>query len=174
MKLGSLLLAAALFPTLVTSVAHAEIYKWKDKDGSIRYSDVPPPSNIKNESITRKIPKSAAPAAVAPQAETPASSAAKNAPVNPSAKDAPPLSKEELAAKNAKEAEAKKKAEAEKQAELKYRQESCAAARKNLAMYSNGGRIATTDDKGERRYLGDDEISKGKAEAQRDIEKFCD
>lgn len=165
MKLGSLLLAAALFPTLVTSVAHAEIYKWKDKDGSIRYSDVPPPSNIKNESITRKIPKSAA-----PQAET--SAAGKNAPAKP--KDAPPLSKEELAAKNAKEAEAKKKAEAEKQAELKYRQESCAIARKNLATYNLGGRLATTDEKGERRYLGDDEISKGKADAQRDVEKFCD
>lgn len=170
MKLGSLLLAAALFPTLVTSAAHAEIYKWKDKDGSIRYSDVPPPSNIKNESITRKIPKSAAPAATAPQAETAA--AGKSAPANP--KDAPPLSKEELAAKNAKEAEAKKKAEAEKQAELKYRQENCAIARKNLATYNLGGRLATTDEKGERRYLGDDEISKGKAEAQRDVEKFCD
>lgn len=169
MKLGSLLLAAALFPALATSVAHAEIYKWKDKDGSIRYSDVPPPSNIKNESITRKIPKSGVPAATAPQAEA---AAGKSAPANP--KDAPPLSKEELAAKNAKEAEAKKKAEAERQAELKYRQESCAAARKNLATFNLGGRLATTDEKGERRYLGDDEISKGKVEAQRDVEKFCD
>ncbi len=172
MKLGSLLLAAALFPILATSLAHAEIYKWKDKDGSIRYSDVPPPSNIKNESITRKIPKSASPAVTAPQAETAA--AGKNVPANSSAKDAPPLSKEELAAKNVKEAEAKKKAEAEKQAELKYRQESCAAARKNLATYNLGGRLATTDEKGERRYLGDDEIIKGKADAQRDVEKFCD
>lgn len=172
MKLGSLLLAAALFQVLATSLAHAEIYKWKDKDGSIRYSDVPPPSNIKNESLTRKIPKSGVPAATAPQAEAAASG--KNAPVNAAAKDVPPLSKEELAARNAKEAEAKKKAEAEKQAELKYRQESCAAARKNLAAYNLGGRLATTDEKGERRYLGDDEISKGKAEAQRDVEKFCD
>lgn len=169
MKLGSLLLAAALFPVLATSLAHAEIYKWKDKDGSIRYSDVPPPSNIKNESITRKIPKSGVPAVTAPQAE---SAAGKSAPANP--KDTPPLSKEELAVKNAKEAEAKKKAEAEKQAELKYRQESCAIARKNLATFNLGGRLATTDEKGERRYLGDDEISKGKAEAQRDVEKFCD
>lgn len=166
MRIGSLLLTAALFMAFVTSAAHAEIYKWKDKDGSIRYSDVPPPSNIKNESISKKISRPAAPAAVAPSAIE------KDAAANP--KDAPPLSKEEAAAKNAKEAEAKKRAEAEKQAELKYRQENCAIARKNLAAYGNGGRIATTDDKGERRYLGDDEIMKGKADAQRDVEKFCD
>ncbi len=176
MKLGSFLLVAALFPAFVTLSAHAEIYKWKDKDGSIRYSDVPPPSNIKNESIAKKIPRSAAPAIAAPEANKAATLTGKNAAANanPNAKDAPPLSKEEAAAKNAKEAEAKKKAEAEKQAELKYRQESCAAARRNLAMYGNGGRIATTDERGERRFLGDDEISKGKTEAQRDVDKFCD
>ena len=171
MKLGSLLLAAALLPAFMALSAHAEIYKWKDKDGSIRYSDVPPPSNIKNESITKKIPRPAAPAEVSPEANKAVTSTGKDAVTN--TKDAPPLSKEETAAKNAKEAEAKKKAEADKQAELKYRQESCAAARKNLAMYDNGGRIATTDDKGERRFLGDDEISKGKVEAQRDVDKFC-
>lgn len=174
MKLGSLLLAAALFPAFVTLSAHAEIYKWRDKDGSIRYSDVPPPSNIKNESITKKIPRTTAPvAAEVKKIETLTDkNAAANANLN--TKDVPPLSKEEAAAKNAKEAEAKRKAEAEKQAELKYRQESCVIARKNLAMYGNGGRIATTDEKGERRYLGDEEISKGKADAQRDVEKFCD
>jgi len=32
----------------------------------------------------------------------------------------------------------------------------------------------TTDDKGERHYLGDEDINKGKADAQRDVDKFCD
>jgi hypothetical protein len=41
-------------------------------------------------------------------------------------------------------------------------------------MYSAGGRIMTTDEKGERVYLGDDDISKGKADAQQAVEKFCD
>ena len=89
-------------------------------------------------------------------------------------KDAAPLSKEEAAAKRAQEAEAQKKADEVKKAELKFRQESCAAARNNLRMYSNGGRMMTTDEKGERRYLGDEEISKGKTEAQQAVEKFCD
>ena len=171
MKVGSLLNSvvilgsAAIIAAVLPAIAQAEIYKWKDKDGITRYSDVPPPSNIKNESMGKKIPKASAAAAVAPvdAASAPATG-----------KDAAPLSKEEAAAKRAKEAEAQKKADEVKKAELKYRQESCAAAKNNLRMYSAGGRLMTTDEKGERHYLGDDEISKNKAEAQQAVEKFCD
>lgn len=170
MKVGSLLVWAVLIPVMVPVLAQAEIYKWKDKDGSIRYSDVPPPSNIKNEPISKKIPK-------APVAATPAengSAPAVNQAGTAKPKDTVPLSKEEAAAKRAKEAEVQKKTDEVKQAELKFKQESCAAARNNLRMFSGGGRIMTTDEKGERRYLGDDEISKGESDAKRDVEKFCD
>ncbi len=178
MKVGSLLSSrvilglAAIIAGLLPAIAQAEIYKWKDKDGVTRYSDVPPPSNIKNESMGRKIPKAPAAAVVAPVDAASAPTTGKDGSAAP--KDAAPLSKEEAAAKRAKEAEAQKKADEVKKAELKYRQESCAAARNNLRMYSAGGRLMTTDEKGERHYLGDDEISKGKAEAQQAVEKFCD
>lgn len=169
MKVDSLLVLAAIIAAMVPAIAQAEIYKWKDKDGSTRYSDVPPPSNIKNESIGKKTLQ--APAAPAESGSAPVAN--KNGTAAP--KEAtPPLSKEEAAAKRAQEAEAQKKADEVKKAELKFRQESCTAARTNLRMYSNGGRIMTTDESGERRYLGDDDISKGKADAQRDVEKFCD
>lgn len=167
MKVGSLLAFVLVVPAIVPALAHAEIYKWKDKDGSIRYSDVPPPSNIKNEPIGKKIPKAGAPAPAAVGKETPDKNAA-------ATKDAAPAGKDDAAAKRAQDAEAQKKADAAKQAELKYKQESCAAARRDLAMYNNGGRIMTTDEHGERKYLGDDEIAKGKTEAQRGVEKFCD
>lgn len=176
MKVGSLLGLAAMIVGLLPAIAHAEIYKWKDKDGVTRYSDVPPPSNIKNESMGRKIPKTPAAAAVAPAdaGAAPATGKATGKDGAATPKDAAPLSKEEAAAQRAKEAEAQKKADEVKKAELKYRQESCAAARNNLRMYSAGGRLMTTDEKGERHYLGDDEISKGKAEAQEAVAKFCD
>lgn len=167
MKVVSLSVLALISAIMQPAVAQAEIYKWRDKDGSIRYSDVPPPSNIKNESIGRKTTR------VLPPAEsTPA--AAINKAATAASKEVAPLSKEEEAAKRAKEAEAQKKADEIKKAELKFRQESCAAARNNLRMYAGGGRIMTTDANGERHYLGDDEINKGKADAQRDVEKFCD
>jgi len=144
---------------LLAGLSHAEIYKWKDKDGSIRYSDIPPPSNIKNEPMLgNKIPKSSAPAS-SKDAASP----------NPAVTN----SSDEAATKRSKDAEALKKAEEIKQAELKFRQESCAAAKRNHAMYNLGGRIATTDAQGERRFLGDEEIAKGKAEAAQAIEKFC-
>ena len=172
MKAGSLLVWAVFMAAMSPLLAQAEIYKWKDKDGTTRYSDVPPPSNIKNESIGKKIPKAPAATAVAPVGN--GSSPVANAGSTATPKDGVPLSKEDAAAKRAQEAEAQKKADEVKQAELKFRQESCAAARNNLRMYSNGGRIMTTDEKGERRYLGDDEIGKGKADAQQAVEKFCD
>jgi hypothetical protein len=172
MKAGSILVWAVLMPAMLPALAEAEIYKWKDKDGTTRYSDVPPPSNIKNESIGKKIPRASAATTVAPIENGSAPTANKGGEVTP--KDAAPLSKEDAAAKRVQKAEAQKKADEVKQAELKFRQESCAAARNNLRMYSNGGRMMTTDEKGERRYLGDDEIGKGKADAQQAVEKFCD
>lgn len=146
--------------------AHAEIYKWRDKDGSIRYSDIPPPSNIKNEPMLgNKIPKPAASATAPVKDATTQNSSTQNT--------GAPATSDDAAAKRAKDAEAAKKAEDTKKAELKFRQESCAAAKRNQAMYNIGGRIATTDAQGERRFLSEDEIEKGKAEAAQAIEKFC-
>ena len=163
MKLGLLLVLIALIP----AAANAEIYKWKDKDGTVRYSDTPPPSNIKIEPIGRKIPKSSS--------QSPAASveSGTGVVVTSTPDSAAPPGKDEAAAKRAKDAEAQKKAEASRQVELKIKQENCAVARKNLATYSNGGRITTTDENGERTYLGDDDIARGKADSQRDVEKYC-
>ena len=169
MKAGSLLVLALIGAAMAPALAQAEIYKWKDKNGITRYSDVPPPSNIKNESIGKKTSKAPAAPAVAPTGNGAAPATNAGGTVTPAAP-----SKEEAAAKRAQEAEAQKKADEIKKAELKYRQESCVAARNNLRMYSNGGRIMTTDENGERRYLGDDDISKGKADAQQAVDKFCD
>jgi len=153
--------------------ANAEIYKWKDKDGSVRYSDVPPPSNIKQEQMLgKKIPKSTGQPPLAPVEGD--ATAAMNRDKAATAKETAPLSKEEAAKKRAQDAESQKKAEEVKQADLKIKQENCKAAKSNLATFKNGGRISITDENGERQYLGDEEIAKGKADAERDIEKYCD
>ncbi|MFZ3088863.1 MAG: DUF4124 domain-containing protein [Methylotenera sp.] len=164
-----LLLCMVMLPTF----AQAEIYKWKDKDGSVRYSDVPPPSNIQREPMLgKKIPKPTGQPPLAPVEGN--ATAAMNKDKAATAKESTPLSKEEAANKRAKDAEAQKKADEVKQADLKIKQENCKAAKSNLATFKNGGRITITDEKGERQYLGDEEIAKGKADAERDIEKYCD
>lgn len=150
---------------LLSAPLHAEIYKWKDKDGSIRYSDIPPPSNIKNEPMLgNKIPR------VSSQPATVDVPAVKGGTV---AKEGAPSSQEDAATKRAKDADIQKKLDETKQAELKFRQESCAAAKRDLAMFNNGGRIVTTDAKGERQYLGDEDIAKNKEKAQQAVDKFC-
>ena len=55
MKLQNLLCVMCVLIAL-PMLANAEIYKWKDKDGTVRYTDTPPPSNIKQESIGGKKP----------------------------------------------------------------------------------------------------------------------
>lgn len=175
--------------------ANAEIYKWRDKDGTVRYSDVPPPSNIKQEAMHgKKIPK---PTGLAPLAEVEGdATAAANkdkatlakdksatgkavldkakAPATQAKTDKVPLNKEEAAAKRAVDAEQQKKAEEAKQAELKIKAENCRAAKSNLATYTNGGRIAKTNENGEKEFLGDAEIAQAKMDSQRDVEKYCD
>lgn len=153
---------------LLSAPVHAEIYKWKDKDGRTRYSDIPPPSNIKNEPMLgKKIPNAPRPPATANNVN------AEQIKDGAGSKPVAPLSKDEAAAKRAKDAEAQKKIDETKRAELKFRQESCAVAKREFAIFNNGGRIVTTDAKGERQYLGDDDIAKGKASAQQAIDKFC-
>jgi len=189
MKLRILLLCLLILPAL----AGAEIYKWKDKDGKVRYSDVPPPSNIKQESLYgKKIPKPTglAPLTAVEGDATAAANKDKAATANEkpvtdkAASDKVPPSKEDVAAKRAKDAEEaatkrakeaeSKKVEEAKQAELKLKQENCKAAQANLKTHSDGGRLVKTNEKGEREYLSDADLEKGKADSQKDIEKYCD
>ncbi|OIR00015.1 hypothetical protein GALL_178360 [mine drainage metagenome] len=184
MILRIILICAIALPSL----ANAEIYKWKDSDGKMRYSDVPPPSNIKQEPLYgKKIPK---PTGRAPLTAVDGdinanikdinATAAKdkaamdNAATSKNKAEKEPVSKEQAAAKRAADAEQQKKADEAKQAELKIKQENCKASKSNLATYTNGGRIAKTNENGEREYLSDADINQGKADAQKDVDKYCE
>lgn len=165
MKKALLLLILMALPLMV----HAQVYKWKDASGKTIYSDMPPPSNVKQESIigNKPVTPAAAPAS--------APAATKGAPA-PAASDAnkPAVDKEAAARKRQEDAEADKKKEEAKQAELEQRQKNCAAAKSNYASYKIGGRMGKVNEKGERVNLGDDEIAAGLAQAKKDVEQYCD
>lgn len=175
MKIRPLILCLAILPML-PSLANAEVYKWKDKDGSVRYSDVPPPSNVKHEPMLgKKTPKSTGQPPLAPvDGDITTAINRDKVATEKAAADKAALSKEEAAAKRAKDAEAQKKESQTKQAELKLRQENCKAAKSNLATYTDGGRIAKINEKGEREYLTEEQIAQGKTDAKKDVEKYCD
>jgi len=163
-----LLLCLATLPLM----ANAEIYKWKDKDGVTRYSDVPPPSNIKQEPIYgKKVSKPTGQAPLAPVEGDITAATNKNKAADKAKESA--ASQEDAAKKRAQDAEVQKIADKQKQAELKVKQENCIAAKKNLVIYTTGGRISRINDAGEREYLGDEDLARGKADAQKDVDAYC-
>lgn len=153
--LWTILLTLALLPMS----ANAEIYKWKDANGVIRYSDVPPPSNVPHESLSTK--KVVAP----PTAPSPAETSAQ--------KKSPAAGRDGDAVKRQEDAEAAKNKEQAKEAELKLKQQNCATAKANFQTYQQGGRIYKMNEKGEREYMDDAGIAKNLAQAQKDIDEYC-
>jgi hypothetical protein len=75
--------------------------------------------------------------------------------------------------KRAHDAEVQKATDQQKQAELKVKQENCMAAKKNLVIYTTGGRISKINDAGEREYLGEEDLARGKADSQKDVDAYC-
>ncbi|ACT47869.1 DUF4124 domain-containing protein [Methylotenera mobilis] len=163
-----LLLCLAALPLM----AGAEIYKWKDKDGVTRYSDVPPPSNIKQEPINgKKVAKPTGQAPLAPVAGDITTAISKNKTQDKAKEGA--AAQDDAAKKRAQDAEVEKAADKQKQAELKVKQENCMTAKKNLATYTIGGRISRINDAGEREYLSDEDVARGKADSQKDVDAYC-
>lgn len=138
-------------------VASAQIYKWKDKDGTTRYSDTPPTSNVPYESLSGKKSTPAKPAADAVSTET-----------RPAAKaEAPQVEAKETP----EQIQEKRRVEEENK---KIRAQNCSTARANLQTFTQGGRISRMSEQGEREYLDDAALAKGAEQARKDIAEFCD
>ena len=152
-------------------LGNAEIYKWKDKNGSTRYSDTPPPSNIKQETIGGK--KAIKPVTTEPLAPV----AAQKAPVTKDAEnDSPPVpgsAEEEAATKRQNTAEAEKKNKQEQEVEANRKAENCKTAKSRYETFKQGGRVYKVNEKGEREYMGDKDLQDGKEEAQREMGENC-
>jgi hypothetical protein len=146
-------LLALLAASLIALPAEAQ-WKWKDKNGHVQYSDLPPPAGTADGDILARPSASTrrgAPANVAPAA-MPAPTAVAAAPAS-----APRLADPELEAKRKKaeaEVAAKNKAEQERVAALKL--DNCSRARAQMSTLTSGIRLATTNAKtGEREFMDD-------------------
>lgn len=145
-------------------MAADDVYKWKDAEGRVRYTDAPPPGKIPYQNMSRKKqPASNADAAsqddqaVAPSAEAKSGATGKTA----------------AGKKQSADAEAKRK-EQENLAIKKTRDENCANARNELINYKIGGRMYKVDENGERVFIDDQQIESGKAAAQKEVDRWCD
>ncbi|MCF8192948.1 MAG: DUF4124 domain-containing protein [Candidatus Methylopumilus sp.] len=152
MQILALILSLMLMPIM----ASAEVYKWREPNGVMRYSDVPPPSNIKLESLQGRPAVGLTNLPPLAPVEGDITSELKRAKAQPN--------KQKIA----------EKADALSAEELQLKQKNCKAAQANLATYQLGGRIATVNEKGERVILSSTEIAQAKIEAQADVKQYCE
>ncbi|HEY6131465.1 MAG TPA: DUF4124 domain-containing protein [Halioglobus sp.] len=136
---------------LSSSVSNAgkAVYRWTDENGNPVNSDLPPPQGTQYEVISTSssmVHKVEDEKPAAPTAAAPAASAASN---------------------GSQPVEAQKPA-AEKDPEH------CARAKDNLAQLDTHARIRLRDDKGEVRYLSEEEKTAEREKAEKAIEYFCD
>ena len=151
------------FKTLILAIASASFaltalaqWQWIDKDGRKVFSDRSPPSDIQEKDILKR-PGGASRVAAAPKDSLAAPSVATaSAPFGKAS--APKLSGKdaqlEAKKKQAEEAQtASKKAEEEKVAAAKT--ENCGRAKRGVASFESGVRIATINAQGEREIMAD-------------------
>lgn len=133
--------------------AAAQLYKYVDKNGKTVYSDQAPPAGIDAKPIN--VP------ATATGVASPA----------PGAKSYVERDKElDKTRKEARTRQEKAEQEAQKAREAEQR---CQQARIAHQAYSDGGRIYKYDAKGERAYLGDDELVAERERARRLMDEAC-
>jgi hypothetical protein len=139
---------------LFAAAASAQQYKWVDKDGRVRYGDVPPPG----VNIQRLKP--------------PSGSTAPASAENKSERDEP-LSPEAAFQKRQKEQQDQEQKTAKERGEAEAKRANCEQAQAHLRAIQTGQRIATTNAAGERVFLEDDQIAKERERAQRSVNDWC-
>jgi len=175
MKRLSVAIALALCVALPAS---AQMYKWVDANGKVQYSDKPPPSNIKTEKL-RPPPPAPTPSAPAAGAAGTGGAAgagdAKGGAPKDAAKSAPRTAAEQEQAFRKRQAESAKAQEkqAQKDKEAGDRAENCKRAKAALANLELGGRQSRIDEKGERVFLDEQQITQETAKARQEVAAAC-
>lgn len=142
---------AGLILSLLTSLAVAQpIWKWRDAQGRMQISDLPPPASVPEKDIVQRPGSRAAAAASAPLGATETNSATGTAPVVDKELEArkQKLLQEQAALRQAKAASAAERSRA-------INAENCRRATNQLKLLESGQRVARPNEKGEREIMDD-------------------
>jgi hypothetical protein len=156
----SWMILAMLF---ATGTATAQMYKWVDKDGKVRYGDTPPPGSKVTSIKAPRTGESAPAPAVAGAAKD---KDAKKGPLTPAEQE------QEYRKRRQEEEKAGKKAEQERQAAT-AKNEGCERSKEYLSTLQSGQRIARTNPSGERYYMDENQVAQEIAKAQQSIQQAC-
>lgn len=147
---------------VVAAGASAQLYRWVDKDGKLRYGDTPP-AGVK--ATTLRPPAGSSAPAPAPDGAA-ASKDAKKGPLTPAEQEAD-FRKRQMEAQKARD----KNDQASRDAQAK--QDNCARARESLASLESGQRITRTGADGERYYIDDAQRAAEIEKARQSVNSWC-
>jgi len=171
--------ALLLIALLAAFPAAAEIYSWRDKDGRLHYSDVPPPDGeVKTLRHSRATPAPAAPESAAGEAAggQPPAGQPPNIPAGTAGASNGPktMADREMEFRQRRNAQAAAEAKAEKERnDAAQRQKACEQARSQLAALESGQRIARFTNTGERAFLDDSSRVNEINQARGQVEQLC-
>jgi hypothetical protein len=154
--------ALAVFIGAVASPALAQ-WKWRDANGSVQFSDRPPPITVPERNILQRPAKAPAPSGspsaadnANPSPTAQGQTVSPKAPATPtSAGAANPADAELERRRKAADQEKADKAKADEERRKATRAENCARARSAAATYESGQRVARINEQGEREFLDD-------------------
>lgn len=165
---------AALLVSTLSLPATAQ-WKWRDKNGQMQYSDLPPPSSISDRDILLR-PPAGPRAPTQPSSGTPPTAASASAGIP--AERVPALvpkgidpALEAKRKQNEQDEANKRKADEPRLAAIKA--ENCNRAQANLRALQSGSRMTRTNEKGEREVFDDAMRAEESRRAREDIASNC-
>lgn len=157
MKAKSCLVLLCL--ALASPAINAEVYTWKDKNGNVQYSDVPP-SGVSTPVTVRSNQPSALPTS------SPAEDKSGTQEKKPADKKLEALQKNDEIAKQ-------KEKKAQESANQAIKAQNCERAQSRLKALQSGIRIKQMDKEGHQSYMDDNQRTQELADTQRSIDENC-
>lgn len=146
---------------LAVGTAHAQAYKWVDKNGHVGYGDTPPPG-----AKATPLREVASPASSTPSAGANEGKEAKRGPLTPAEQEI------EFRRRMKEAQEAAAKADREREA-AEGKKANCESARQSLQTLQSGQRIMRVDSKGERYFISDQQRAQDTARAREAVRQWC-
>jgi len=135
-----------------SAAASAQMYKWVEKDGKVRYGDTPPAGV---DATPMKAPSAGA------------------APAAPEGKKDTPLSPEAAFRKRQQERQEQEQKAAKEREFGEQKRANCERSQAGLRQLQSGQRISTVNASGERVYIDDGERTREIDRAQKAVSEWC-
>lgn len=157
-------------------------YQWRDENGRMTFSDLPPPASTPPTNVLRAPARPAAQASTAPSASPGASQASAASGAASSATPAAPAGTPaataadrelEFRKRQLERADADRK-QTERRAQSDRIARACEDARASLRVLESGMRITQVNGNGEREYLSDEARERKLASMRQDLQQQCE